>query len=33
MADEMTIEDIRMLAKAAGLNLPDEELQRAYSPA
>ena len=28
MADEMTIEDIRMMAKAAGLNLPDEELQR-----
>lgn len=28
MADEMTIEEIRALAKAAGLNLPDEESQR-----
>jgi Ca2+-binding EF-hand superfamily protein len=28
MADEMTIEEIRALAREAGLNLPDEELQR-----
>jgi hypothetical protein len=28
MADEMTIEEIRALARKAGLNLPDEELQR-----
>jgi len=27
MADEMTIEKIRALAREAGLNLPDEELQ------
>jgi hypothetical protein len=28
MADEMTIEEIKALARKAGLNLPDEELQR-----
>jgi hypothetical protein len=28
MADEMTIEEIRARAREAGLNLPDEELQR-----
>jgi len=28
MADEMTIQEIRALATEAGLNLPDEELQR-----
>ena len=28
MADEITIEKLHALAKAAGLNLPDDELQR-----
>ena len=28
MADEINIEEIRALAREAGLNLPDEELQR-----
>lgn len=28
MADEMTIENLRILAQAAGLELPDDELQR-----
>ena len=28
MADEMTTENLRILAQAAGLELPDDELQR-----
>jgi Ca2+-binding EF-hand superfamily protein len=28
MANEISIEDLRTLAQQAGLNIPDEELQR-----